>query len=309
MFETLLALLGPGIRTAAPILLAAVGGYFTHRAGIFNIGLDGFMLSAAFAAVLTASITGSPMLGLACGVIVAILVALLKAVLVLHLQADEIIVGIAINLLAIGLTAYLLQELTGGSSVLQAERGLPRLSMPWLAGVPILGSALYNQSVLVLVALLAVPVVHVISQHTAFGSALRAVGENPDAARSAGIDVIRTKYWSYIWCGAFCGLGGSQLALGALRLFSIDMTAGRGIIAFGAVIFGGAAIAGVSFAALLFGLSEAVGNRLQTTDTPPQLVLMLPYFATILVLLIPSAKAKLAGARARQRRSRAVRTS
>lgn len=291
--DELLGLLGPAVRTAAPILLAALGGVFTQRAGIFNIGLEGYMLSAAFAAVLTASLTGSPLAGLAAGVLAGVAVALLMAFLVLTLQADEIIVGIAVNLLAAGLTAYLLQELTPGGGVLQVDRGLPTLDSAALGAVPVVGDVLNGQSVLVLAALLLVPVVAWVLGRSPFGLALRAVGEHPDAARSAGVSVDGTRYLAFALSGAFCGLGGVQLALGFLRLFSMDMTAGRGIIAFAAVIFGGAAAGLVSVGALLFGFAEALANRLQTRDLPTQVVLMLPYLATILVLLLPRLRAAL----------------
>lgn len=285
--DDLLALLSPAVRSAAPVLLAAMGGFFVQRAGIFNIGLDGYMLSAAFASVLTVTVTGSPVLGLVAGVGAGMLAALLMAVLVLSFRADEIIVGIAINLLAAGVTSYLLQEITTGGSVLQAPRGLPDVSSPALAAVPVLGPIVGGQSVLVLAALVAVPLVALVTRRSAFGLALRSAGEHPEAARSAGVDVLRTRYAAFLWCGAFCGLAGTQLALGFLSLFAIEMTAGRGIIAFGAVIFGGASAWAVALAALLFGFAEALGTRLQTSNIPTQLVLTLPYLATIVVLLLP----------------------
>lgn len=301
--DDFLALLAPAVRTAAPILLAALGGVFIQRAGIFNIGLEGYMLSAAFASVLTASITGSALVGLAAGVLTAVAVALLMAFVVLTLEADEIIVGIAVNLLVAGLTAYLLQELTPGGGVLQVERGLPALSNDILAAVPLLGSVLNGQSILVLAALVGVPPVAWVLARTPFGLALRAVGEHPDAARSAGLSVERTRYLAFACSGAFCGLAGVQLALGFLRLFSMDMTGGRGLIAFAAVIFGGAAVAPVVVAALLFGFAEALANRLQTRDLPTQVVLMLPYVATIVVLLLPRLRV-LAGLATRRRGAR-----
>lgn len=285
--EWFLSLLEPALRTSAPIMLAALGGYFTQRAGIFNIGLDGYMLTAAFSSVLAIHLTGSVALGIVAGILGGMLAALVMAVLVLTFDADEIVVGIAVNLLAIGLTAYFLQEITDGSSVLRVDNGLPDLGGSLLASLPVLGRVLGGQSVLVLVGLIAIPLVTIVVHRSALGLSIRSVGEHADAARSAGIDVRRTQYTAFLWSGALCGLGGTQLALGALSLFAIDLTAGRGIIAFGAVIFGGASVVAVAVASLLFGFAEALGNRLQTTNIPTQLVLMLPYLGTILVLLIP----------------------
>lgn len=286
--DSFLELVNPAVRMAAPLLLAAMGGFFTQRAGIFNIGLDGFMLTGAFCSVVAVHVTGSLILGVLIGMTGGMAAALLMGVLVLSFDADEIVVGIAINLLAIGLTAYLLQELTDGSSVLSVADGLPKFDLGPVASVPVIGVMLQGQSLLVLAALLAVPAVALMMRRSALGLAIRAVGEDADAARSAGIDVKRTRYAAFLWCGALSGLAGTQLALGALSLFAIDLTAGRGIIAFGAVIFGGASAGAVALAAVLFGLADALANQLQRTDVPTQLVLMLPYLATIAMLLVPS---------------------
>lgn len=283
--ELLLAALGPGLRTGSPILLAALGGIFTQRAGIFNIALEGYMLVGAFVAVLVTSLTGSIPIALLAAVGASTLLALAMGVVVIALKGDEIIVGIAVNLLAVGLTAFLLQELTSGAAFLRLEFGLPNVDLPFLEPVPVVGSLLAHQGVLVWVSFLLIPLVSWSLFRTGLGLRLRASGENPDAAISAGVSHARTRYIAFAISGAFCALAGAQLALGALSLFSINMTAGRGIIAFAAVIFGRATPRWVVLAALLFGFADAVANRMQTLGLPVQFVLMVPYILTIAVLL------------------------
>ena len=283
--EILIAALGPGLRTASPIMLAALGGVFTQRAGIFNIALEGYMLVGAFASVVATSATGSPLIGVLVGVVVVTLMALVMAFVVLELGADVIIVGIAVNLLASALTSFLLQTFTGGAAFLRVPAGIPTVELPALAGIPVIGGLLTSQGVLVWVSLLLIPLVGGAITRTSFGLRIRAVGEKPDAAVASGVDVRRIQYIAFGLCGAFCGLAGAQLALGLLTLFSFNMTAGRGIIAFAAVIFGAGKARWVAVAALLFGFADAVANRMQTLGLPVQFVVMVPYALTILVLL------------------------
>ncbi len=283
--ELLLAALGPGLRTASPILLAALGGIFTQRAGVFNIALEGYMLVGAFVSVLVTSLTGSVILALVAAVAASVALALVMAFFIITLKGDEIIVGIAVNLLAVGLTAYFLQEITSGAAFLRLDSGLPNIDLPFLEPIPVIGSVLAHQGVLVWVSFLLIPLVSWVLFRTGLGLRLRAVGESPEAAISAGVAPERTRYIAFGISGAFCALAGAQLALGALSLFSINMTAGRGIIAFAAVIFGAAAPRWVVLAALVFGFADAVANRMQTLGLPVQFVLMVPYVLTIVVLL------------------------
>ena len=283
--ELVLAALGPGLRTASPILLAALGGIFTQRAGVFNIALEGYMLVGAFVSVLVTSLTGSVVLALLAAVAASTALALVMAFFIITLKGDEIIVGIAVNLLAVGLTAYFLQEITSGSAFLRLDSGLPNIDLPFLEPIPVLGPLLAHQGILVWASFLLIPLVSWVLFRSGLGLRLRAVGEHPDAAISAGVAPERTRYIAFAISGAFCALAGAQLALGALSLFSINMTAGRGIIAFAAVIFGAAAPRWVVLAALLFGFADAIANRMQTLGLPVQFVLMVPYLLTILVLL------------------------
>jgi general nucleoside transport system permease protein len=283
--DLLVAALGPGLRTASPILLAALGGIFSQRAGIFNIALEGYMLLGAFVSVLVTSVTGSIPLALAAAVLASMLLALAMGVFVIALRGDEIIVGIAVNLLAVGLTAFFLQELTSGASFLRVDLSLPNVDLPFLEPVPVIGPLLAHQSVLVWLSFLLIPLVSWTLFRSGLGLRMRAVGENRDAAISAGVAPDRLRFIAFAITGAFCGLAGAELALGVVSLFSINMTAGRGIIAFAAVTFGAAVPRWVVLAALLFGFADAVANRMQTLGLPVQFVLMVPYLLTIVVLL------------------------
>ncbi len=283
--DLLLAALGPGLRTASPILLAALGGIFSQRAGIFNIALEGYMLLGAFVSVLVTSVTGSIPLALAAGVLASTLLALAMGLFVIALKGDEIIIGIAVNLLAVGLTAFFLQELTSGASFLRVDLSLPNVDLAFLEPIPILGPLLAHQSILVWLSFLLIPLVSWTLFRSGLGLQMRAVGENRDAAISAGVAPDRIRFIAFAISGAFCGLAGAELALGVVSLFSINMTAGRGIIAFAAVTFGAAVPRWVVLAALLFGFADAVANRMQTLGLPVQFVLMVPYVLTIVALL------------------------
>lgn len=283
--DLLLAALGPGLRTASPILLAALGGIFSQRAGIFNIALEGYMLLGAFVSVLVTSVTGSIPLALAAAVLASTLLALAMGLFVIALKGDEIIIGIAVNLLAVGLTAFFLQELTSGASFLRVDLSLPNVDLAFLEPVPILGPLLAHQSILVWLSFLLIPLVSWTLFRSGLGLRMRAVGENRDAAISAGVAPDRIRFIAFAISGAFCGLAGAELALGVVSLFSINMTAGRGIIAFAAVTFGAAVPRWVVLAALLFGFADAVANRMQTLGLPVQFVLMVPYVLTIVALL------------------------
>ena len=283
--DILIAALGPGLRTASPIMLAALGGIFTQRAGIFNIALEGYMLVGAFASVVVTSATGSPLLGVLAAILVVSTMALAMAFVVLELAADVIIVGIAVNLLASALTSFLIQSVTNGAAFLRVPSGVPDVQLSALSGIPMIGNLFATQGVLVWVSLVLVPAVGLIITRTSLGLRLRAVGERPEAAISSGVDVRRIQYVAFALCGALCGLAGAQLALGLLSLFSVNMTAGRGIIAFAAVIFGAGKARWVAVAALIFGFADAVANRMQTLGLPVQFVVMVPYVLTIVVLL------------------------
>jgi ABC-type uncharacterized transport system permease subunit len=286
--QTVHNLLQPGLQLAAPLILAAIGGLFSYRAGIFNIALEGFMLTAAFFAVKGTAVFGSVWLGLLLGVFSAVVLSAVMGAFVLLMNADEVIVGIALNLLAFGMTTYLLNS--GGSigaGFLNLNSGLPSFSVPGLSHIPVIKEVFDDRDPLVWVSWLSIPLAAFILRRTLFGMRLRAAGESPLSARAAGVPVTAMKFWSFLLSGLFCGLAGAQLSLGSVHLFSENMTSGRGIIAFAAVIFGAGAPLVVGLAGLMFGFAQALAGVLQINTTfPPQFVLMSPYVFAVVVLAL-----------------------
>lgn len=289
----LIQLLGPGILLAAPILYAAIGGLFTQRAGIFNIALEGFMLLSAYFSILGALTTGSLWIGTLIGVGASLAAATVMAVVVVGLGADEVIVGIAVNLLALGLTTFLLSAAQRSGSRLELASGYPELHIPALDGVPVLGPIFNDRDALVwLLVPVLIGVAHIF-RRTTFGLQLKAAGEAPLAARVAGVRVVGIRFLSIIISGAFCGVAGAHLAIGSVHLFSENMTSGRGIVAFAAVIFGAGLVGRVGLACLLFGFAQALAGLLQVrTDFPSQFVLMVPFLLTIAAITIGDAVRK-----------------
>jgi ABC-type uncharacterized transport system permease subunit len=286
--QTVHNLLQPGLQLAAPLILAAIGGLFSYRAGIFNIALEGFMLTGAYFAVKGAAVFGSVWLGLMLGVLSAVVMAAVMGAFVLFMKADEVIVGIALNLLAFGMTTYLLNS--GGSigaGFLNLDSGLPSFSVPGLSHIPVIKEVFDNRDPLVWISWFSIPLAAFVLRRTLFGMRLRAAGESPLSARAAGVPVTAMKFWSFLLSGLFCGLAGAQLSLGSVHLFSENMTSGRGIIAFAAVIFGGGAPLVVGLAGMMFGFAQALAGVLQiSTSFPPQFVLMSPYVFAVVVLAL-----------------------
>lgn len=283
-----LALLASTIRLVAPILLAALGSIFSERVGIFNVGLEGLMLGGAFFAVAGTHWTGNPYAGLALAVLAAVVLSLVYAVVVVDLGGDAIVAGLALNLLALGLTAYLIRPVFGvqGSFYDPQMEGLPNIHIPFVEDVPVLGTLLSGYSPLVYLAFVLAVAFQIWLFRHPWGMRVRAVGESPAAAASVGIPVRRTRFLALIATGVLCGLAGAQLSISLVTQFVLGMTAGRGFIALVAAMFGRAHPLGVLGASLLFGFMYALVLRLQGSGFPPQFVAMLPYLATIGVLIL-----------------------
>lgn len=288
------------LRAATPILYAALGGLLSELGGKINVALEGLMLVAAFTAVI-ATIFPPPGLppallpwwGCAAGLLAALLLAAVLAVLHLECDADLIVAGIALNLLAAGLTVFLLAELTGdkGSTARFATPALPSLRIADLSAWPLLdlllnGEAGRGHHVLLLGAPVLALCGWLFLGHTRPGAWLRAAGENPEAARAAGIPLRRMHYLALLGSGLLAGLGGVYLSMGYLTLFQADMTAGRGFLALAAVFVGRRSLAGVCAAAVLFGAAGVLATRLGGLDLPPQVLAMLPPVITIAALAL-----------------------
>jgi general nucleoside transport system permease protein len=286
-------LLASTLRIATPVALAALGGLMCMRAGVFNIALEGCMLVGAFFAIAFTAWSGSTWIGILGGAVAGVAASLLLAVAVLGLRANEIVAGLALNLLAFGLTGFLLKTLFGGSGVLRPEnfQPLPSVTIPGLDSVPVLGPMLSRQTPLVYVGLALVVITHVILYRTPIGLAVRSVGEHADAARTAGINPIRIKLGTILWSGFLCGLAGAHLSLGYASEFSERMTQGRGFTAFSAIVFGQLDPTMTFLASLLFGFADAFGLRLQLegSGVPPSIVQMFPYGLAIVALTASTA--------------------
>lgn len=289
------------VRAATPILYAALGGLLSELGGKINVALEGLMLVAAFSGVI-ATIFAPPGLapallpwwGAGAALLAALLLAALLALLHLECRADLIVAGIALNLLAAGLTVFLLAQLVGdkGSTARFATPALPALRIGGLDDWPVLGLLLNGEAghghhVLVLGAPLLALCLWLFLAHTRPGAWLRAAGENPDAAHAAGIPVRRMQYLALLGSGLLAGLGGVYLSMGYLTLFQADMSAGRGFLALAAVFVGRRSLRGVCAAALLFGAAGVLATRLGALEVPPQLLTMVPPAITIAVLALP----------------------
>jgi len=263
------AWLAASVRLSTPLLFAATGELVAERTGILNIGLEGMMLAGAFFAYLVGYLTESMWLGLLAGIGAGITIALPMALLSINARADQIVIGVGLNLLALGVTTFAFREVFAG----QPEAHLARpesFALPLLSGIPVLGRPLFNQTILVYVAFLGVGAVWFVLFRTRVGLAIRAAGEVPAAADTAGVRVDRIRWAGTLVAGAMAGLAGGYLSVGQLGFFIEGMSAGRGFLALAAVIFGGWRPVGVLGACLVFGAADALQLRLQAEATVPR---------------------------------------
>ena len=257
------------IRLSTPLLLAAFGGLLSERSGVINIALEGLMLAGAFTSATITYYTGNPWVGLLAGITAGIFVAFIHGVACIQFDADQVVTGTAINLLMLGAPTLLsgaLFESTG------ATRQIPRTQL--MPNVPIA------------IGFLLVPLIWYLLYRTRFGLRLRAVGENPEAADTAGISVIRVRYVAVLASGALAAIGGAYLSIGQASLFTRNMTAGRGFIALAALIFGKWRPVQTMLACLLFGFAEAAAIQLQgvTSHIRVEYIQIIPYVLTMVVL-------------------------
>ncbi|AXS39212.1 ABC transporter permease [Breoghania sp. L-A4] len=300
MFETLILTLDSTIRLSTPLLFACLAGLYSERSGVFDIGLEGKMLAAAFAAGAAAGVTGNAWLGLFAAIAASVALALVHGFACITHRGNQIVSGVAINFLALGLTTLLGQtwfHQGGRTPSLSVDGRFQNIVFPGadaLRDVPVLGllysELLSGHNILVYAAFLTVPLSWWILFRTRFGLRLRAVGENPAAVDTAGISVVWLRYRAVMCCGLLCGLAGSYLAIAQSAGFIRDMTAGKGFIALAALIFAKWKPVPAMFACLLFGFLDAVAIRLQGQSLPGigqipvQVFQALPYVLTVTLL-------------------------
>ncbi|MCL6452646.1 MAG: ABC transporter permease [Alicyclobacillus sp.] len=269
---------------AVPLAFPAIGGTFSERTGVVNIAMEGIMLVGAFFAVACSHWTGSAWLGLLAAMAAGGLVSWVFAWAAIRIAADQVVLGMAINFFGAGITAFLLNTIFGYNGTPTTTPSLPMVTIPALAHVPVLGWFFHQQSILVYLMLAVVIASHWFLFHTRLGLRMRAVGENPLAADTLGLNVWRLRYTGVIIGGILSAVGGAYLSIGILNSFDVNMTNGRGYIALAAMIFGKWTPFGSFGAALLFGFASSLGNALQGNQVPTDLLAMLPYALTILAL-------------------------
>lgn len=298
-FATLIQILNSAVRLMTPLLLACLAGLYSERAGVFDIGLEGKMLMAAFASASVAYATGSAWLGLLAGIAGAAAMAGLHGLASIGFRGNQLISGVAINFLASGLTVLLGQKIFGLGGRTPSLSGAARfgeITLPFadsLRPVPVIGpiyaELVSGHTVLVYVAFAMVPLTWWVLYRTRFGLRLRAVGENPASVDTAGVSVVRLRFAAVMICGVLCGIAGAYLATGISAGFVKEMTAGRGFIALAALIFAKWRPWGALGATFLFGLLEAVANRFPNLDlgfvtVPSMFMNALPYILTVVIL-------------------------
>ena len=274
------------LAAAVLLLLPALGGVISERSGVVNIAMEGMMLTGAFFAVYADLHLHNPWLATLVAMAAGGIMALIHAVVSIRFRADQIVSGIAINIFAAGLTVFLINRLYGLSDVghIGQYEGLPNIVVPGLSSIPFIGQVVFNQNVIVYVALVVLVATHIVLFRTRLGLRLRSVGEHPQAADTAGINVFALRYGAVITSGLLSGLAGAFLAIGVSNTFVPNMTDGRGYIALAAMIFGKWTPFGAFVACLIFGLGEAIYYNNSIIHASQYLLSMLPYVLTLVVI-------------------------
>lgn len=273
------------IAMAVPLALPAVGGTFSERSGVVNISMEGIMLISAFTSVAFSAYFHNAWLGLLAGVLSGAIVATIFAWAAARMYANQVVLGMAFNIFASGITAYLFNAIYGPIGTPSDTPKLPDIKIPIIDKIPILGQILSGQNVMVYIMIVLIIFTQWFLFKTTLGLRIRSVGENPEAAETAGIDVVKMKYLGVILGGVFSALGGAYLSIGVLNSFSPEMSSGRGYIALAAMIFGKWTPVGAFLASLLFGFATALSYSLQETAISKNIIMMLPYVVTILALI------------------------
>jgi simple sugar transport system permease protein len=274
------------LTAAVLLLLPALGGTISERSGVTNIAMEGMMLTGAFFAVVADLLWHNPWLATLIAMIAGGLMALIHAGVSIQFRADQIVSGIAINIFAAGLTVFLVNRIYGFQDIghIGPTEGLPYINIHGLDQIPFFGTVIFDQNVVVYIALILLVATHIVLFRTRLGLRIRAVGEHPSAADTAGLNVFAIRYGAVITSGLLSGLSGAFLAIGISNTFVPNMTGGRGYIALAAMIFGKWTPFGAFIACLIFGLGQAIYDNNSFIHISPYLLSMLPYVLTLIVL-------------------------
>ncbi len=289
--SVIIGILASGIRLATPYLYASLGEALGQRSGVLNLGVDGIMLMGAFSGFYVVFLTGNLWLGLLFAMIVGALMGLATAFINVTLQADQGISGIGIYLFGLGMSDLLFQKLINN---VETVSGFPKVPIPLLSQIPVVGDIFFNHNVLVYGAYLLVPLVWFLLNKTTLGLSIQAVGENPEAADSLGVSVTRVRYFSVILGGLLSGIAGASLSIALLNVFQQNLTNGLGFIAVALVYFGGWRPVWVLIGSLIFSMVNALQVWVQVIGIPipSDIAIMLPYIMTILVLIASAGRVR-----------------
>jgi simple sugar transport system permease protein len=271
---------------SVPLIFGAMGGVLSERAGVVNIAIEAQLLGGAFTGAVVASATGSTLLGVVAAMLASVLVSMVLAVFAIRYFVQQVIVGVVLNVLVTGLTNFLYSSLLTDNPALNSPDRLPRIPIPGIETIPVLGPALFEHTIIVYAMYIVVPLIAWGLFKTTWGLRLRAIGEHPMAADTVGIKVNRLRFWNVALAGAVAGLGGAYFTLDTTGAFTREMTAGLGYIALAAVIFGQWHPIKATLAALLFGFASALQQTLGAigSPVPSEFMLMLPYLITLLAV-------------------------
>lgn len=290
MEAQILTLLSGMVRVAIPISFAALAGMLSERVGIVNMGLEGIMLIGSFFGVVGSYLSGNAWIGLLFAIASGAVMGLVLAVLTVGFKCEHVLAGLGINMFASGVTVVLLQAIWDSKGKSAMVAGLGKWKLPVISQIPIVKSIIGNISPLFYLLVVCVILLWVLLYRTPLGLRIRVIGENPELAGTMGVNVYLVQYVFVIISGMLAAVGGAYLSIGDIDMFSKDMVSGRGYIALGMVILGNWKPTWVALAGLVYGFAESMQFRLQAVSIPPQLVQMLPYVFTILVLLFARRK-------------------
>lgn len=283
--------LSGSVSATTPIVLAALGGMYTYYAGIFNIAMEGMMLSGAFGAVAGSYFGHSWVVGILGGIGASLVLALLFIVFVIFLHTDEFVTGIALNLGAVGATTFLLRKIFKVAGAVSSSpdtyfQGVPTVNIGFLRSVPVARALLSGHTLLDWTALAAIGVSAFVVTRTRYGLRLRSAGYNPASLSASGVSTVRVRVVAVLACGVLCGLAGAFLSIGYLQVFGENMSNGRGWIALAAIVLVRGRPTGIAAICLLFGFASSLGLKAQSFHVPPQFTEMLPYVATLVALYV-----------------------